>query len=87
MKYTAWAWSGFQTNSDWRKFGTETVRGGLGGPTGRVQVGSVRGGSGQEFSNSCGCAAGLNFAGRERARYLKFLRGGNGQKFWTRAGL
>jgi len=33
IKHTAWVFSGFQTHSDWCRFGTETVRGGrqLGG--------------------------------------------------------
>jgi len=46
---------------------TEKVRGGrgLGWSAGRVRVGSVRGGGGQNFSNSCGCGAGLNSAGAD----------------------
>jgi len=47
---------------------------GLGWSAGRVRVGSVgvRGGSGQDFSNSCGCGAGLNFAGAGRERTKNF---------------
>jgi len=45
----------------------ETVWGGLGGLAGRVQ-----GSSGQDFSNSCGCGAGLKFEGGESGADKKF---------------
>ena len=31
-----------------------------------LRVRGVRGGSGQDFSNSCGCGAGSNFAGADK---------------------
>ena len=47
---------------------------GLGWSAGRVRVRSERvwGGCGQNFSNSCGCGAGLNFAGTGRERTQNF---------------
>ena len=58
------------------RFETEKVRGGrrLGLSAGRLHVTSVRvlGGSGRNFSNSCGCRAGLKFAGAGRVRTKNF---------------
>jgi len=55
------------------------VRGGRwsGWSVGRERVSSVRGGCGQNFSNSGGCGAGLKIAGA----------GGSGHKISTRAGI
>ena len=38
----------------------------------RIRSVRVRGGSGQDFSNSCGCGASLNFAGAGRERTKNF---------------
>ena len=62
MKHIAWVFSGFQTHSDWCRVGTDTVRGGLGEREGRMRSRSLgmRGGSGQDFSNSCRSETGAN---------------------------
>jgi len=42
--------------------------------SGRVRVGSLRGGSGQDIANSCGCGAGLKLAERERTKNFNLRR-------------
>jgi len=47
----------------WDRKSAGRGRQGLGWSVGRVRIRSVRGGSRQNFSNFCGCGAGLNFGG------------------------
>jgi len=64
LGFRRWVFSSFQTGATWEGLRDGAVR---------VRSVRVRSGSGQDFSNSCGAGAGLNFAGAGRERTQKIF--------------